>query len=72
MYINRRRIVDFDDYTATFANYQSYILGAGELREFMRAYKTFVDLPTDSENKFTTYESGKFLFMDCRRELEDL
>lgn len=72
VYINRRRIIDFDEYTATFDDYQSYILGDGEFREFMKAYKTFVNLPTDSENKFTTYQNGKFLFIDCRRKLEDI
>ena len=72
IFINRRRIVDFDEFTATFENGQSYIFASGEFNSFMKAYDTFVNLPRDKENKFTTYQIGKFIFIDCRRTLEDI
>ena len=72
VFINRRRIVEYDAFTATFENGQSYIWGAGEFDFFDACFDTFIDLPNDSENKFTTYQNGKFLFIDCRRTLEDI
>lgn len=72
IYINKRRLVDYDDFTASFDDGHTYIWDFGEFDFFNACYDTFLNLPNDSENKFTTYQNGKFIFIDCRRTLKDI
>lgn len=72
IYINDKRIIDFDKFTAQYEDGKRYMFGENEYKEFMKQYTHFVDLPNDSMNMFSTHESGRFLFIDCRREIKDV
>jgi len=72
VYINKRLVVDFDKFTASFADGGTYIFSSGEYKNFYDAFSHFCSLPLDSSNMFTTYIKDKFIFIDCRRNLKDI
>ena len=72
IYINEKRIVDFDKFTAEYEDGKRYVFGVDEYEEFMKQFDIFVDLPNDSMNMFSTHRSGRFLFTDCRRDIKDV
>lgn len=72
IYINEKRIVDFDEFTAKYEDGKRYVFGGNEYEEFTKQYDYFIDLPNDAMNMFSTHRSGRFLFIDCRRDIKDV